>query len=397
MKLTLSNLIGRYFATGEDYKKSEKPLNYIVASNGTFEQRINQLGSFYIKREGIPNLDNIEEGIHLNIPKIPFDIFNKMIIWFRAIYTKDRTESTFMLFYNEKNGFIPFIPVQENSSANSKYLRDEDPDYTAMCKDNALVMVAHSHPWKGTSAPGPSATDNADEKEAILYLIANNVEDVPNVYCSTCPGGKRIKLNFFDIFQNPFLERTDIPEDVVPYLKNALSEKELFGMYIDKKTTTVPLDWIKKHKTKTYTPVQIGFANYGGYQTYGGYRKEKSKKDLEKEDEMSKKIDAFYSKYNSAIDYEDVDDYYGYGADYEYYDFPSSKPSLDLENDEDDYDGDLMLSDAIDLTLDLSTAGKAELILTLIDEGHEALINACLKESIVPKGKKTVSKKGGKK
>ena len=110
--LILGDLIGKYFATGEEYKQSTKPLNYIVAANGTFEQRSTEIGTFYIKREGVPKLDNIQEGVNLNIPKIPFEIFNRMITWFKVIYQKDKTESTFMIFYNEKDGFIPFIPEQ---------------------------------------------------------------------------------------------------------------------------------------------------------------------------------------------------------------------------------------------------------------------------------------------
>lgn len=405
MKLTLGNLIGRFFATDDNYKNVDKPLSYIVASNGLFEQRKNDLGLFYSKTDKIPNMQEVQEGVFLNIPKIPFDLFNKMIAWFRTIYKKDKTESTFMIFYNEKTGFFPFIPEQTNAGASSKYLRDDDPVYTELCKNNTLVMVAHSHPWAGTSAPSPSGTDNNDEKEAILYLIANNVEGVPNVYCSTCPGGKRMKLSFFDLFENPLLERKDIPEDIKNLLVSRVTEKEVFTQFLKPDEFVMPLEWLKKHKTdaRTFTgtgtttgtsKVETKTSHYGydrfdwddyykNYpKTYKNFMKNKMEK--EKAKDFMKDLDA------------DLDDYYsmgeyGYGLGYDlnddvphtYFDRSIGKEIIvdDETMDAIWKEEEDIAEDLVDTMLDFTPQTRAYVINLLIDNGEDDIINACMKEA----------------
>ena len=347
MKLTLGNLIGRFFATDDNYKNVDKPLSYIVASNGLFEQRKNDLGLFYSKTDKIPNMQEVQEGVFLNIPKIPFEL----------------------------------------------------------CKNNTLVMVAHSHPWAGTSAPSPSGTDNNDEKEAILYLIANNVEGVPNVYCSTCPGGKRMKLSFFDLFENPLLERKDIPEDIKNLLVSRVTEKEVFTQFLKPDEFVMPLEWLKKHKTaaRTFTgtgtttgtsKVETKTSHYGydrfdwddyykNYpKTYKNFMKNKMEK--EKAKDFMKDLDA------------DLDDYYsmgeyGYGLGYDlnddiphtYFDRSIGKEIIvdDETMDAIWKEEEDIAEDLVDTMLDFTPQTRAYVINLLIDNGEDDIINACMKEA----------------
>lgn len=314
----LDQLTSRFYST-DNYENDTKPLKYITAANGNFEIRQSQIGTFTSKIDKIPNLKEIDEEIKLSIPKISFDIFTKMIAWFREVYKEDGTEATFMVFYDENEGeFIPFIPKQENTGTNSHYLRDEDEEYKTMAEEKILVMVAHSHPWKGSSRPSPSGTDNSDEKEAILYLIANNVEEIPNVYCSTCPGGNRVTVDFFDIFENPFLSREDIPEDIKELLKPNLTEKFVFEKYLDVESFEIPKEWSSRASKKTYSRVQpkkvasgydSWYDNYDKYDLgyYGYGRSYKTSKKKTKKKSVRDQIEDYYKKLNKEDSYEDSD------------------------------------------------------------------------------------------
>lgn len=358
----LDQLTSKFYST-DNYENDTKPLKYVTAANGNFEIRQSQIGTFTSKIDKIPNLNDMNEEIKLSIPKISFDIFTKMIAWFRKVYKDDGTESTFMVFYDEdKNEFIPFIPKQENTGTNSHYLRDEDDDYKKAASDYILVMVAHSHPWKGSSRPSPSGTDNSDEKEAILYLIANNVEGIPNVYCSTCPGGNRVTVDFFDIFENPFLSRKDIPEDIKDLLKPSLTEKFVFEKYLDVESFEVPKEWLSRASKKTYArvkPKKISrgydswYDNYDKYNT--GYYGYSSKKKTTKKKSVRDQIEEYYKKLNNEDSYEESDMQAA------------------------------MANELLDQALDLDYDSKIGLILDILEETDEELaetLSLCMHDEI---------------
>jgi len=217
--------------------KIETPITNILAKNGKFQVRQTPVITSIIKDDNIFNeLPEMQEGIKLNIPKIPFEIFNYMGTFFKKIYEKEKTESALMVFYNDKDSeFIAWAPEQKISSANVTYKRDDDPEYVKMCTENLLVMVAHSHPWKSTAGPSPSGTDNNDEKESLLYMILGNVEEFPTYTISTCPNGKRTYLSFNDIFEIPSEE---IPRvDKIDLLKDSgIKEDLLFNVFIKNAT-----------------------------------------------------------------------------------------------------------------------------------------------------------------
>jgi hypothetical protein len=367
MAFKILNMANHLFAKDDAWKESEATINYVVGSNGHFEYRKSPLGRFVTKTEAIPQLEEVEEGVFLDIPKIPFKIFDHMAAWHRAIYKKDKTESTIMIFYNQERGYSLFVPEQQNSGANSKYKRHDDPDYVEMLNDNELVMVAHSHPWTSKSAPGPSGTDNNDEKEPILYMIMNNVENIPYVYVSTCPGGKRIKLNFFDIFENPIENEAESPL-VRSLLNKHVPEHDIFEMYCDIDSVEVPNEWFSKHRTTSYTSTYVA--------------KKTDKEDDKERDKYWEFEDLDYYSRNF------LDGYGQYKFDYSDYTdkYEKKKKSAKDEDvitvvDEGDYmDTYVEFGDVIDYSLDLGELEFARMISTLILEGKGGAINACLKE-----------------
>lgn len=255
-------------------------LKYITAKNGNFEVRENNILQIVSKfTKELVDLPELKEGINYKLPKIPFSAFCAMLTFFRAVYKRDKTESSLFLFYNKLSSqYILWAPKQQNSTAASTYERGTDPEYLAMCTNNSLVMMAHSHPWKGTTVT-PSGIDNTDEKDSILYLVVGNVEDVPNVYLSTCPGGERKKLPFFSFFENPILldlASMDADSKVVKFIYEKLDPNDtsyIFKNYLQEVEN--PPEWLAKAKVKA-TPaatISYGGAKYvhGNYNIYDEY------------------------------------------------------------------------------------------------------------------------------
>lgn len=277
------------------------PITNIMAKNGKFQMWKTPLMTTIVKNDAIlEDLPEIEESIVLNIPLIPFHVFELMASFFKKIYEKDKTESSIMLFYNEAlDNFIIWAPLQENTTANSKYQRDDDPAFVEMCKNNMLVMVAHSHPWAATTAPGPSGTDNNDEKESLLYMIMSNVEKIPTYTLSTCPNAKRIYLNFSTIFEIPNLDitreekikmllATKLPKSKImnTFYQYASEEdfNEFFNDNIDTKLIVekcfqhcvdeIPDSWTSRCSVKTYGNVYGGGAQSRYYANDNWYDKQ---------------------------------------------------------------------------------------------------------------------------
>jgi hypothetical protein len=206
IKIDFSSIIDERFSSD---LASAKPIVNVQAKNGQFQIWKTPLLTTIAKQDNLfADLPDLAESFSLHIPKIPFRIFNCIALFFREIYLRDRTEATAMVFYDQAaQDFAVWIPQQRNASTTSNYDRSDDPKYNALCAEKMLVMVAHSHPWDSASAPGPSGTDNTDEKEPLLYMILSNVSHVPTFFLSTCPNGKRLRLNIEDVFARPVLSR----------------------------------------------------------------------------------------------------------------------------------------------------------------------------------------------
>lgn len=430
MALTLKNLINYVFARdGKDVKATENPLTYVVAKNGPMKVIKNDLGAFVKPVKEIPKLEEVKPGVFLDIPKIPFDVFRQQLAWFKAVYKKDKTESTIMVFYNKAtNSFLLWAPKQANTTASSRYKRDEDPDYTQMCKDYTLVMVNHSHPWPGGTSVHPSGIDDNDEKEAMLYMVVGNVEGTPNVFVSTCPDGDRMQLSFFDIYENP-LDTLEMPQEYKDLLKEFMPEREVMRKFSSTEGIDVPAEWwnqIVKYVAPPATNVKVYDYTVGR----GSHASRASRASMteNEEAEAERRARAYYSScYGSSLgtdadDWTDdeIDAYWGaYVGTTKAPTSVMSPPNHNFDFDDDGlviekFDSEIdrltcgasysndrrtkdsefsTLGDVIDGALNLSDAKMSQFLYILVEEGYGDVMQDILddKESIRKSGLKGVT------
>lgn len=214
----------------------EEALNYYITDGKNFyKERTSPILSIISKVNSIPDLPTMQEGVKVKIDPIPFNLLLQIRMFFKKVYQEYKTESSaFILRDNKTKQYEIFIPEQKNSGATSDYEMGSSERYEKTIKNGKeLIMVAHSHPWKSSST-GPSGTDNNDEKEPIIYMILSNVEEIPVYYLSTCDGNNRVKIDFFDVWENPLLEcYNNIPEKIRSLVEKNISVQDVLEAYVE--------------------------------------------------------------------------------------------------------------------------------------------------------------------
>ena len=375
----LNNLINYVFSNEAEKLKENKPLSYVAASNGMFQIRRSAVMDTVTKANDIKGLPAMTPGISIKVPKVPLTFFNQMVSFFKKIYETDTTEASLMLFYNkERNEFIPWAPLQVNAGAASNYKRDDDPEYTQMCKDNTLVMVNHSHPWSGS--PSPSSIDNGDEKESLLYMIIGNVKNTPTFYLSTCPGGIRTQLNFFDVFEKPdigtkypildaLIEKHIKAEDLIPIFYEP--DVEFPQEWLTRCSKRATVTTTRTGGSYNYNYSQMGLNDWYDSSAYYGQNGIYSQGSLYQsylKDEIDEseidEYEAAFNKRNKAINQK------------------SKVFSSDIKSpkhiEDKDFDADPMIEEVSQWLEYMTDVEVAQVIIELINDGRGSLLHKCL-------------------
>jgi len=148
----------------EDYKngmKFEKGVLY-NGKDGTYRYADNKLYSAVIKVPTPYGGDEIKEQIiEIKLPKIPFELFNKIHEFFKHIYKEYKSEVAILLWYNfETDVWEVEVPKQTVSGSSVNYRRDENWVNEMNQKGFFCVGSIHSHCEMSAFHSG---TDDADE------------------------------------------------------------------------------------------------------------------------------------------------------------------------------------------------------------------------------------------
>lgn len=186
-ELVAAQLTDRRFAP-ISYDSLDKRITYVTAKNGLFKVTKTPIGLF---KECLQEFDTpilgipeMEDGVDLAIPKIPFKVILEALSFYVDINTKDKTEASTLYFWNHKHLELPqipglrsegqlviYCPVQVNSGALSEFGADENVFWM---RDNlALLLELHSH---NTMSAFFSATDDSNENNTQFYGVWGRVD-----------------------------------------------------------------------------------------------------------------------------------------------------------------------------------------------------------------------------
>lgn len=343
--LSLENIIAaqltdRRFApvNSEDLTKS---VTYVTAKNGVFKVVKTPVALFKVKQiefeSSIPGLPEMEEGVELLIPKIPFRKMAEILSWYRDINTKDKTEASVLFFWNDKDVILPnlpglsaegklvtYCPVQKNSAALSDFTQDENVVW--LRQNLSLLLETHSH---NSMSAFFSGTDDANENMNQFYAVWGTVEsEEPQFAFRWVCGDKKVEcdpdllidwptLSYYEENKTIVKKKLSIydADDIISIKTKDEEEKEYEEISsIEKKEmikgpfkdVDYPEDWDNQHSTSVSRIYSKGYSRGPGHVGYGnstiGTTYGQSYKNSYSYDYPSEK-DFFYDEYEEFNDY----------------------------------------------------------------------------------------------
>lgn len=173
-------MVGHHIGPQSPEVYGQKPTNYVFASNGVFRVIKNSIGVFKTKESelpedfNIPGIGEMEAGVDLLIPKIPFEWWLKILKFYRDINKEDGCEASNLFFWNHNNVSLPthynpteselkmgkergaeikglteqgqliiYTPIQTNSASLSSF--EDDPMVDWLRKHTSGLLEVHSH------------------------------------------------------------------------------------------------------------------------------------------------------------------------------------------------------------------------------------------------------------
>jgi len=272
---TLAQLIGFQLLKTGDKILTNKPVNIVVAKNGTFEVRDTPIGRVSVKTAECPGLEDVKEGLTLTLPKIPVTLLYQIQDLFCKVYEKYKTEAMAHIYYDKANRrYFVDIPEQEVSGAAVDYKHNLELE-----KKYILVMDIHSHHTMGNFFSG---TDNGDEKGDRLYGVIGKLDKGGEISIRAGAGKNKIELSVTDVFDTPKMNKDwmkNIKEKQWPNFGGARAfgddreygpdylwwEKDVYGRPIQENKKLVSET---KFKTPKFFWAELGFDNEQGFDTY---------------------------------------------------------------------------------------------------------------------------------
>lgn len=182
-----------------DKKKLEinDDIYYLVAKNGIFVKKKLGLIESLTPVEGIPFLAGTAVSYaKMTIPKIPRDIFCKVLSFFRKVYSLYQSEcEVFLLYKSSKRKFKIRVPYQKVSYASCEAVKMGSPKgYTTICSIHSHANFSAFH----------SGTDIADEKyfEGLHITIGDVPDPEFSIAASVVSNKKRFKVDPLDYIED---------------------------------------------------------------------------------------------------------------------------------------------------------------------------------------------------
>lgn len=222
--------------TKEEAFASDKPQAYFLDKHGKAYVRGNfPIGTIvnYAKSVPFSDVEEVKVGIHLSIPKIPINILQQVVSFFRDVCT-DTKDEAFVRIYLDKttNEYVIHCPKQNISGASVKY-EITDPYYENNC---IVVMDIHSHNTMGAFF---STTDDNDEKNpGQLFMVLGKLNTHEIAFGFRTFMDEYIPVDFFDVFEKPEIFITSGDEKINVSLSDEAIINAIFETIVE-----YPEDW----------------------------------------------------------------------------------------------------------------------------------------------------------
>lgn len=184
-----------------------KPFNIVAGKDGKlYEVRDHTLGRLVTHKKDIRELEDIKPGFQFNLPKIPGELLETALSFFRYFVENSPEEQEVMvqIFWdNEDEKYIIECPYQKVSKT-----RIFVEDYPILHNQRfTQVMQIHSH---NTMNAFFSSIDERDEKAFMVYGVVGRLDShEPEILVRVGCNGEFIELPLDYIFNNPTITLTN--------------------------------------------------------------------------------------------------------------------------------------------------------------------------------------------
>lgn len=202
---------------------------YIIASNGLFIKKQNEVFASIVKIEQIRSLLPLNEMASYQLPPLGRKFLMKTWKFFREVYLKHKSEAVMFIYYNKLSSeYEAYVPEQEVTSGNTK---NSDLGQIVPQKDNCiLVGTIHSH---ASMTAFHSSIDDADEKffDGLHITFGNlHYDKLFDLSVSIVINGKRFNIDTLNhlegVIKNDSPKPEELPEvETEESIKNVVSEK----------------------------------------------------------------------------------------------------------------------------------------------------------------------------
>jgi hypothetical protein len=178
---------------------------YLVASDGVFLVKKNELFRSVTQARPIAGLESQTASIELFFPKIPRGILEAIYGLFSFVYRRWDGEAIAFLYYSPQVGeFLVDVPPQRLFRFRSKggWETEGRVEYGSLPRPEGFLKVgdAHSH---GRQPAFFSSTDDHDDREDGLRIVMGSLHrNVPDIRVSFVTGGYRFGLELAEVLED---------------------------------------------------------------------------------------------------------------------------------------------------------------------------------------------------
>ena len=137
-----------------------------------YEMRKTQLGTFTVPRDNVVELSQVSAGFKPALPLVPHALFAQILAFFKFYADQEKPLETLVNLYwdTKMKRFLPVIPRQKVTGVEIETMGEGGLDTERYIH----YMDLHSH---NIMPAFFSATDNADEKAARVYIVVGRLQD----------------------------------------------------------------------------------------------------------------------------------------------------------------------------------------------------------------------------
>lgn len=177
--------------------------SYAIFKSGVYhKQNVPYIGTFTVLHtpvKGLPLSVECAESFIPSFDKIPYNILENLIEFYKHISTLMKSEVMCMVFYvPSSKEYKIVVPEQKVNGASVNY------EYPVVPNDWIFILNTHSH---NTFSAFFSGTDDKDEQRAMLYMVIGNLNlPEPKFALRAKVGNKSFPLLLEEVFEKKELE-----------------------------------------------------------------------------------------------------------------------------------------------------------------------------------------------